>query len=75
MSTSTSASPIEWEYLDGVPNVVLVAREHGRALALIEMCPRAGFRLTDCRSGAVRTFISLEDAQQAFLSGLSHTSG
>lgn len=53
-----------WEYLDGVGGVVLVARENGKPQAVIEFCPRNGFRLTDCRSGDVHMFSSLEEAKE-----------
>lgn len=55
-----------WEYLDGVQGVVLVARVDGVPHAVIELCPRAGFRLTDCRDGSVGTFLSLEEAKQRY---------
>jgi hypothetical protein len=62
-----SAKVIEWEYLEGVQGVVLVARTEGVTSAVIELCPGAGFRLTDCRTGAVQTFLSLDEAKQAHL--------
>jgi hypothetical protein len=67
--TPPSSAPepkVVWEYLDGVPGVVLVAREAGVPLAMIEMSPRVGFRLTDYRSGRTRAFISVEEAQLAY---------
>jgi hypothetical protein len=62
-----STNVIEWEYLEGVQGVVLVAREKGATSAVIELCPGAGFRLTDCRTGRIQTFISLDEAKQAHL--------
>jgi hypothetical protein len=56
---------IEWEYLEGVQGIVLVAREDKVPVAVIEMRPCEGFRLTDCRTGEFQTFMSLDEAKQA----------
>lgn len=60
------ATTTTWEYLQGVQNVVLVARVDGTPRAVIELCPRAGFRLTDCRDGSIQTFLSLEEAKREY---------
>jgi hypothetical protein len=65
LAATTPATEVMWEYLYGVPGVVLVAREAGVSLAVIELCPRVGFRLTDCRTGKIQSFISLEEAKHA----------
>jgi hypothetical protein len=60
------ATATVWTYADGVQGVVLVARVDGKPRAVIELCPRAGFRLTDCRDGTIGTFLSLEDAKAEY---------
>jgi hypothetical protein len=58
-----------WRYVPGVQSVVLIGRdETGTAVAMIELCPREGFRLTDCRTGAVQRFVSLDEAKRAAVS-------
>ena len=56
---------IEWGYLDDVQGVVLLGRSGGEPIAMVELCPRSGFRLTDCASGRTAVFQSLEDAKVA----------
>jgi hypothetical protein len=60
------ATTTNWDYLQGTQGVVLVTRIDGRPRAVIELCPRAGFRLTDCRDGSTATFLSLDEAKQEY---------
>jgi hypothetical protein len=67
METATEPThEFDWSYLPGVQNVVLIGRdETGTAVAMIELCPQLGFRLTDCRTGSVQRFVSLDEAKRA----------
>ena len=56
---------VRWDYLENVQAVVLVGRVEGEATAIIELCPRSGFRLTECASGRVTVFQSLDEAKRA----------
>jgi hypothetical protein len=62
-----------WDYVEGVQGVVLVTRKEGVPQAIIELCPRAGFRLTDCLTGTVGTFLSVEEAESAYETSLSRS--
>ena len=56
---------VEWTYLENVQNIVLIGRCDAAAVALIELCPTKGFRLTDCADASVEYFQSLEEAKRA----------
>jgi hypothetical protein len=64
-TTSTTAVGIEWSYVPDSPNVAMIGSRGDEPVALIEMCPRIGFRLTCCLSGRVETYQSLQEAQLA----------
>jgi len=57
---------LDWRYVPAVQNVVLIGRDdEGTAVAMIELCPQFGFRLTDCRTGGMQRFVSLDEAKRA----------
>lgn len=56
----------QWVFLEDVRGVALVTRQNGKPQAVIEFCPREGFRLTDCQSGEVNMFASLDAAKDEY---------
>ena len=62
---------VTWIPVSGVQPPVFIGRADDQALAIIEMLPTTGFRLTTCRGERLGDFASLLMAQAAFVAWVS----
>lgn len=56
---------INWMPVSGVQPVVYVAKAEGRPVAILELRPGTGFRLTSCDGRRLGDYTSLEEGEAA----------